>query len=556
MKLISSICFVLLFSCFTNAQTERAKIDSLIAYLESDQVAIDDFEQIKRTCTEVEELSEKIDYIEGIFIANLILAQVYRDFSFEEVNQYISKLDEIFENQNDLIAPDRVVTYLLVKGYTTGFHGNFSEELECYLIADSIVTATKLTEYEVFIDQHIANFYSANEEYDKALVMLKKIVKEANASPNKEDYSYPLSKANLGIGFINLKQYDSAIYYTHEAINSGLGRFSDLHYQYLTIADAYLQLNKLDSAKRYLNITQDLYTENYIYSIDLVNYNITYGDYYNKLEDYPKAITHYKKALADSDSLNYINGIKIVNENLLTTYLKQGNHVELLTHFEAYKSARDSITERTNLKIEKEHLVQFESLKKETEIKELKLLRKIEQERQWLIVSIFALVILGLILLIYRYKSKQVKLKQKIQLESLEKEKAKQKVNGLEKELTLKIDHLHANSKIIEELKKASRTEEDINEMIKSFNQSYIDDTEWRKIILQFENIHENFVSELKHSADTISNNDLKLAILTKLSYSNTDMAEVLNISIHGVKKAKQRLKNKLEEQNASHILF
>ena len=90
--------------------------------------------------------------------------------------------------------------------------------------------------------------------------------------------------------------------------------------------------------------------------------------------------------------------------------------------------------------------------------------------------------------------------------------------------------------------------------MIKVFGQNYISENEWRKIILQFENIHNSFIQELKNNIENLSNNDIKLVILTKLKYSNQGMADVLNISTDGVKKAKQRLKKKLTLTDANYL--
>ncbi len=547
---------ILFSSNISFAQTDKKKIESLIAYIESDEITMDDFNEIKNTCKEIERLSNKIGFEEGVFIANLYLAQVFRDFSPKKIEPYVSKLDKIYEKSKNSLPAEKMVEYLLVKGYTSGSSGDFTLELEYYLKADSLVRKRRLKEYEVIIDQHIANFYSVNEEHEKALAILKKIVKDGEASGPKDDYTHTLNKANLGVGFIQVNQYDSAIYYTQEAIRDGLGNFSNLHYQYLTISDAYLQLNELDSAKKYLQITESLYKENYVYSIDVVKFNLTYGLYYSKLKDYSSAASYYRLALKNADSLNYINGIQSANENLLISSFKEGNNTDLLDYFNAYRNARDTITNRANLKTEQQHLAQFETLKKNSEINRLKLLREIETERQLLIVSILVIILLVLLFLVYRYRSRQAKLKHKLQLGKLEKEKAEQLVHKLEKELKSKIDHLKENARIIDELKKVSKTEEDINEMIEIFGKSYINDTEWTKIILQFENIHQSFISELKKSVDNLSTNDIKLAILTKLNYQNNDMAEILNISIHGVKKAKQRLKHKLEENDMLNLLF
>jgi len=548
---------ILLFITSTSiSQVNKAHIDSLIAYLESDAVEVDDFDLTDKLCNEIETKSLDINYEEGFFVANLISAQVYRSFSFAKVEPFFDKLDSIYSNPNHNIPPTRVIEYLLAKGYTSGSNGNLRQELNCYLLADSITNTIDLKEYRIYVDQHIANFYLVNEEYEKALSTLKHIVNNYDGVGQDFDYSIALQVANVGIVFSYLKEYDSTVYYIQKSIEMGLGQYIDLHYQYLTIAEAYLNLNDMDSTQKYIGITEDLYNDSYYYSVDIVNFNMVKGHYFAKLKEFEKANVYYKKALVDSDSLNYINGLSVANAQIVLTTLKQNNQLDVLANFENYKSANDTITNRANLKNEQQHLVQFETLQKESEIIELKLKNRIETERKWFYAAVLTSVVLILLILLLRFRNNQIKLKQKLKLENLEKERVEKELEYKENELTLKINNLQQNAKIIDELKKSNKTEENINEMIKAFDQNYITENQWRKIILQFENIHDSFIPELKNNIENLSNNDIKLAILTKLKYSNTGMSEVLNISTDGVKKAKQRLKKKLSDTHFVSVLF
>jgi len=541
---------------FSFSQVSVTQIDSLITYLESDAVAVDDFELTGRLCEEIETKSKSINYEEGFFISNLIFVQVNRSFSLGKIESYFDKLDSIIQQKNHSISPSRNIEYLLAKVYTSGLNGDFNKELECYLLADSLVLSHELLEWKGYVNQHIGNYYLVDEEYNKAIKIFKGIVYDLDVSITEEDYTHSLQTANLGILFSYIHEYDSTVFYIKKSIQMGLGNYIDLHYQYLTIAEAYLNLNEMDSTQKYIVLTEGLYNDSYYYSVDIVNFNMVKGHYYTKLNDFEQANKYYKKALIDADSLNYINGISVANAQVVLTTLKQTSQLGLLANFENYRSANDTITNRANLKNEQQHLVQFETLQKESEIIELKLKNKIETERKWFYAAVLTSIVLILLILMLRYRNKQIKLKQKLKLESLEKEKIEKEIEYKENELTLKINNLQQNAKIIDELKKSNKTEEDINEMIKAFDQNYISENQWRKIILQFENIHDSFITELKNSIENLSSNDIKLAILTKLKYSNSGMSEVLNISTDGVKKAKQRLKKKLSDTNFVSVLF
>ncbi len=66
---------------------------------------------------------------------------------------------------------------------------------------------------------------------------------------------------------------------------------------------------------------------------------------------------------------------------------------------------------------------------------------------------------------------------------------------------------------------------------------------EFKKIFLK---VHPNFFFKLKKNFYYLSEGDVRLLTLIKLQSSNKEMANMLGITIEGVKKAKQRLRKKM----------
>jgi len=77
-------------------------------------------------------------------------------------------------------------------------------------------------------------------------------------------------------------------------------------------------------------------------------------------------------------------------------------------------------------------------------------------------------------------------------------------------------------------------------------NNKYIDDEKWSAIRLNYNALHNNELEELREE-NNLTNHDIRLVILLKMGFSNSGIADKMNISIEGIKKAKQRLKKKLD---------
>ena len=546
MKYICQLVFVL-FSVIVVSQNEnKLMVDSLISVLESPEVSVDDFDEIEVMCAQINSVSKKIKYGKGIFISNLILAQVYRDFSVEKTKPYFKVMDSILRKEEG-VGPNRLIEYHLSKGYFLGSSGDFYNELENYLIADSICRVQNLTDWEHYIKQHLTSYYTVNEDYDKALDLIKDIVASWEEKNKIDTFSYALSVANLGIVYNHLEEYDSAVYYLKKSFNIGLGRYIDLQYQYLTLAESYLGLGNLENTQKYLKLSDDILSSRKEYTVDLINFNMVNARYYDMNEEYDSVIYYASKVVFYSDSLHFINGQKSGSELLLEAGLKKRGEKELLSLFGKYKLTHDSITQRKSLRIEKEHTIKYDVLKKENRIIQLELNNKIEQRTKWLIFFMLLITLVIAAYILNKYRVNAVLLKQKIRIEQFEKEQAEERLKRKEIELTSKIDMLQSNLRIIDELKETSKTTNNVEELINVFDQRYISEGQWSNIIFQFKSIYGEYIQGLKAVNSNITKNDVKLAILIKLNYSNKGMAEVLNISNEGVKKAKQRLKKKVE---------
>ncbi len=73
-------------------------------------------------------------------------------------------------------------------------------------------------------------------------------------------------------------------------------------------------------------------------------------------------------------------------------------------------------------------------------------------------------------------------------------------------------------------------------------------DERWQKFKHVFNKVYPAYRTQMRQTYPKVTENDLKILALLKLDLSNASMSELLCVSVEAVRKAKQRLKKKLEQ--------
>lgn len=68
----------------------------------------------------------------------------------------------------------------------------------------------------------------------------------------------------------------------------------------------------------------------------------------------------------------------------------------------------------------------------------------------------------------------------------------------------------------------------------------------WEQFTTYFDQVNQNFITELLKKHPALTQTDLRMCALTRLNMSNKEMAALLNISVQGVEKSRYRLKKHL----------
>ncbi len=548
--MFKSLLFItcLLFAVHTSAQNlSQAEIDLLILSTTADSTSTRAERQEDLEYIAVQ--SKKIKYKKGFFYAHMGLANINRDLSLEISTGQLSILDSMLQYGDDYLTDTMRIEYALTKGYILGASGDHLNQLEYYLIADSLCGKIENHYLQSFINQHLAYYYYKHEDYPKALKFTKSLI-DYYQNNSSNTYSYLNSLINVGSIYNKINIPDSTIKYVTLAIDNGIGNFQDLGFPYLLLGKSYLSKKNYNKAKQYETLMYEAMGTIYNYTIDGVLAHNFSGDLALQKKQFQPALNHFQKALTYADSIHYDIGKIESNYNLVLLLLTQHNDSTAIRALEQFKTENDSLYLRKTLLMERQLLVQYETNKKELKIEQLKY--KTQQQQNKIIAIFLSLIILslGCIILIVRHRNKQKLANKKLEAEKLKQTIVTKNLELTQKDLQQAVEKIEAKARLIknlkDDLKNQINTPKNIDDIMSILDQNYIDENNWAKIIMHFDALNNNFSTKIKERYTNVTNNDIRLLVLIKLGYSIKGIADVNNISEDGVKKRKQRLLKKL----------
>lgn len=547
----SIFLFLFFLSFVANGQDIERRIDSLFdlaySYGESynQEKAIVYYEMADSICEETNLLDKSIR-VKFNIISNYISLN-----DFQKATYYLNRVHSILIMMDEKEATDWHQYYMLLG--SAELNGlEFEKALSCFdrsmkianLINDSIAL------FESY--NKIAMVYHYLGEYEKSIEISNKALTFIDANDESRAFLYRIN----GASFTELSNYELAIT-NYESAFKIYKRFG---------ARQMTELTQSKIIKCYLFLYDDTEDEKYLDSIAIpINKQLKwylsdsalspvmneqfYSMYANYLKfkgDIDMAINYASRAYQLSDSLNIQTDRMYSSEILIElVMIKAGYNSTIASTY--LNDCRELFSESNSENIS-EFQIKYETLEKETKINELKHLKELEKSRRNIIALIASLLICSSLVVIGFLRNRQTKLKLELKLEIQEKINIAKELEHKEKELAIQIDALHNRAKIIDQLKKEVDNTANAHSVIQTFEQNYISDREWDRTIQQFDLIHKDHLTNLKEQIPNLTYNEIKLAVLLKLNYSNKSISEILNISNEGVTKAKYRFKKKLSQ--------
>lgn len=530
------------------------------------------------------ELSNKIKYESGIGLA-------YRDFGY--YYQYLPKIDssryyyeksiETFKKYNKkrrlVTALDRYATLEVVQG-------EYGKALK--LVDESIVVAEELKSGKMLAEGYLrkstiylnrGDFASAMEVVLKAAetsdtikpqnLYIKGVVQsdigrveshrgnyKAAIKPTKnaiklfkeaEDEKWEMIATNqLGNVYWYLADYNNALKYYEisYAMAKKMSRESNIGAALNNIGAVYA---KQGNHRKALEMYYDGHeiTEKVGSKSNLITSFQSIGESHYELKNYNEAIKNYNEGIVLGEEINALDDLNYIYKSRSETYEKMGNYALALNDHKKHQIISDSIFNKTsNDKIE-ELKTKYETEKKENEIIILKGKEKVSKSHRQLLY--FALISLFILASLLYYGIRQKLKRSKLIRQTLDIE-----LNYKKKELTTHALHIAKKNETLENIKnkieelKSTDYKNGYRHLLQTINFDLQDDNNWGNFKKYFDEVHKDFNGNVKNKFPEVTSNELRLMSLLKMNLTSKEIANILNISHEGIKKARYRLRKKL----------
>ncbi|MEK6155138.1 tetratricopeptide repeat protein [Flavobacteriaceae bacterium 3-367] len=315
---------------------------------------------------------------------------------------------------------------------------------------------------------------------------------------------------NLGRNYVKQKRYVEGIEALEQAvtIHRQTPRPIALVRSLYFLASAYNETGQRQKALDVLNESEILAKSS--------KFAAMLGDIYGERSKALEAQSDYKTALAD------VREFKRLNDSIFNSD-KTKQIEELRTIYETEKKEQQIVLQKNEIDL----------LEQKAEISNL---------QRILMGAALVLSLLGF-----------YALRQKMKRNRLEREKVDAELAFKKKELTTHALHLAKKNEVLESVKqkakelKLAENQPGYQQLIQTINFDQQDDRNWENFTQYFEQVHKDFASNVKSKYPEVTKNELRFMALMKMNMSSKEIAAILNISTDGIKKARQRLRKKMD---------
>jgi DNA-binding HTH domain-containing proteins len=598
-KILYFLCFLLISNSKAIAQEDK-KLDSLLevfAQQTADTSKIGTLQQLfihlrhkdpQKAFSYNEQsldLSRKVQFSKGEGVAYLNKAYYFRFLPNVDSSRYY------FERSISVLkkAEKKKELWTTLNEYATleTLQGNFKKALD--LADEGIKIAQVLQNSLQLVDnlQRKSTIYMDTGDFNLAMeeVLKASRILDTITPPNPKRKAIAL--ADIGRVEMLRGNYDLSL----EPLKTSLDIFKELKDEqwiatiYIEIGNVYWYLNDYENSKK--NYEESLEMSYRMNRDDFIAANLTnLGLILQDLEQYDKAIDYLLKGNAVTKKIGSINNLIISHNDIGTAYFKNGdyknsiiNHTKAIALADSIKAldilgdgyfgrskAYEEVGDYANALYDQRNYQKVSdsvfNLQKAKQIDELKTQYETEKKEQQIVLleqeakvsNLQKLVLgggLGLSLLVFGFGFYGIR--QKLKRNKLEKEKVDTELAFKKKELTTHALHLAKKNEVLEDLKQKAEALKQVDaskngyqQLIRTIDFDLQDDNNWKNFSRYFEEVHKDFNSNVKAKFPDITANELRLLALLKMNLSSKEIANILNISQEGIKKARYRLRKKL----------
>jgi len=300
-------------------------------------------------------------------------------------------------------------------------------------------------------------------------------------------------------------------------------------------------------------------------NLDVMRANLQIAKYYIALKDFEEATRHIRMSLALMEDKPYF----LVYRGDAMKYLAdiaflQGDFEAERKYLKSYLALKTQIDEQIDNEEIKKISWKFE-IEKYEETLLLNALKEKELKRTYSLIglSLFLLAVVVVLLMVrsrHKVKIKNIKLENAQLQFAYEKQLLNNELVTVRNSLTEFTEKINQNNIVISGLRKELANAVGLDEQVKNrmsdelahmLKSHLMTQERWIDFKAEFDHTYPNYLYNLKVNNPALTENDMRIIALTKLNLNNRSIADLLGISLEGVKKAKQRLKKKMEMPDA-----
>ncbi|MCK5846204.1 MAG: hypothetical protein KAG84_02110 [Bacteroidales bacterium] len=387
----------------------------------------------------------------------------------------------------------------------------------------------------------INDFDKAKENLSKGLAFAKK-----NKRIGAEAILYnaigilEISRGNDNLALTNFREFLRISKQKKDSVS--------IVYSYVNIGEVYLNMNKVDSAYKYIDLANELNLKTNDAQAT-ANIYANYGSLAFKQNNYEK-------------SINLINqSLKISYDNNFSEFITD-NYYILINDYKALHNAKKANSIYKKLDHYKDSIHKINDEKKYAAIHSHMVLREKEaQARFWeqkfknrtiiLILSIaFSIVFIVLLIILYQInKANKLKHKsEKLSLSEIIDEKNRELVTRIisGKQYSGFIEDINNSLEDINKRNSINDVKKDLQSLKKNITVKEQITNNWEGFKIQFQNVHPNFFNSLLEVEPNLTQNELRMCAYIKMNMSTKEIANLLNISDRSIQTSRYRLKKKL----------
>lgn len=390
------------------------------------------------------------------------------------------------------------------------------------------------------------------------------------------------SKGLIGSMFEKMEDYAQALAFQNEAVqlSKKMNDSSELSILFENIGSIYEDLEEYDSAEYYFQLAFELNIA--IGSILHMPGNINnLGDTRRKTNRAAESIPYYEEALRISQVIGNTYLERSATVDLGKAYADLGEFEKAYQLFSEARELSENIFSEEAARQLASQEFQYEIKQKQLEIAQLENTHIFESRVRWLLVSLIVTLLgLGWVLIskqrlkISGTRNTLKKQEELIEIKERLLQTEKENINLLEarmsaevaaqqKALTAQTLHVIEKNQMLKEIqsKLEDILQRDLKEqkkrlrnLIKQIAFNLGQDQDWEEFKHTFENVHQDFIKNLKTENPDLTPGDIKLACLMKMNLSSREIAATLGISMESLRISRYRLRKRLQLSESKEL--